>query len=104
MPSAWLSAVCSRSGARFVVMSYTQHNHTITATSTHHGERVARDCTADVAGAADAAPAIAADEPLVSIETPLGVRTLDKRLMLSGHPEVGSAVWGLRGVVVSCPF
>jgi hypothetical protein len=36
----------------------------------------------------DAAPAVAA-EPLVSIETSLGVTTLDKRSMLSGGPEAG---------------
>ena len=38
-PSAWLSAAPRRSGARFVIASYTQHSHTITSASVHQRAR-----------------------------------------------------------------
>ena len=40
---AWASATCSRSGARFVIASYTQHSHAIVSTSTHQRVRAARE-------------------------------------------------------------
>ena len=66
-PSAWLSAAPSRSGAKFVIASYTQHSHTITSPSVHQRARAT-----EVREGAETGPTAIAEPVLLSIETAAG--------------------------------